>query len=106
MNPIPTTYTLGQRTSEFVGALQSLPIHSKEHEQIAHKVLAKVHAPTYLHTLSAEVLATMYSTLLREAGLDADCVTQFTAKAVELNLFRDVETLEDRVTPWVEPQSA
>jgi hypothetical protein len=103
MNPLPTTFTLGQRTSEFVGALQSLPIHSKEHEQIAHKVLDKLHQPRYLHTLTPEVLTTMYSTMLREAGVDEDCVTAFTAKAVELNLFRDVETLEDLVTPWVEP---
>jgi len=99
------TYTLGQRTMQFVGALQSLSIHSKEHEQIAHKVLDKIHAPRYLHTLTPEVLTTMYRTMLTEAGLDEDCVTAFTAKATELNLFRDVETLDDFVTPWVEPQS-
>jgi hypothetical protein len=104
MNPIPTTYTLGQRTSEFVGALQSLPIHSKEHEQTAHKVLAKVHAPKLLHTKTPEELAALYRSMLTQAGLDADCVAQFTAKAVELDLFRDVETHADG-TPWVEPQS-
>jgi hypothetical protein len=103
MNPIPTTYTLGQRTMNFVGALQSLPIHSKEHEQLAHKMLDKVHAPRYLHTLAPEVLAAMYKTMLIQAGVDNDCATQFTAIAVEMNLFRDVETLEDNVTPWVEP---
>lgn len=102
MNPIPTTYTLGQRTMNFVGALQSLPIHSKEHEQIAHKVLNKVHAPRHLHTKTPAELADLYRSMLTEAGVDADCVTQFTAVAVELDLFRDVETLEDG-TPWVEP---
>ena len=101
--PLPPTYTLGQRTMEFVGALQALDIHSPEHEQIAHKVLDKLHTPRYIHNNTAEELATMYTAMLREAGLDDDCVTQFTALAVELNLFRDVETLEDHVTPWVEP---
>jgi hypothetical protein len=105
MNPIPTTYTLGQRTMNFVGALQSLPIHSKEHQHVAHRILDKVHAPRYLRTLTPSELATMYRTQLTEAGLDADCVTQFTDIAVQMNLFRDVETLEDNVTPWVEPQS-
>ena len=105
MNPLVITHTLGQRTMQFVGALQSLPIHSKEHEQIAHKVLAKIQAPKLLHNNTAEQLAVMYSSMLKEAGVDDDCATQFTTKAVELNLFRDVETLEDLVTPWVEPQS-
>jgi len=105
MNPLPTTYTLGQRTMNFVGALQSLSIHSKEHQHVAHRILDKVHAPRYLHTLTPEVLATMYRTMLTEAGLDSDCVTQFTDIAVQMNLFRDVETLDDNVTPWVEPQS-
>lgn len=100
--PLPATYTLGQRTMQFVGALQALDIHSPEHERIAHKVLDKLHAPSYLHTLTPEVLATMYSTMLREAGVDAACVTEFTAKAVELRLFEDVELMEDG-TPWVEP---
>jgi hypothetical protein len=104
MNPIPTTYTLGQRTSEFVGALQSLPIHSKEHEQTAHRVLAKVQTPNLLLTKTADELAALYRSMLNQAGLDADCVTQFTAKAVELDLFRDVETHVDG-TPWVEPKS-
>ena len=103
MNPLLNTLTLGQRTMQFVGALQSLSIHSKEHEQIAHTVLNKIHQPRYLHTLEPQVLTAMYRTMLTEAGLDEDCVTAFTAKAVELNLFRDVETLEDLVTPWVEP---
>jgi hypothetical protein len=105
MNPLPTTYTLGQRTSEFVGALQSLPIHSKEHEQIAHKMLNKIHAPALLHTKTPAELTALYRSMLTQAGVDADCVGQFTAKAEQLNLFRDVETLEDLVTPWVEPQS-
>jgi hypothetical protein len=103
MNPIPTTYTLGQRTMNFVGALQSLPIHSKEHEQIAHKVLNKIHSPHLLHNKTPEELATLYRSMLAQAGVDADCVTAFADIAVELNLFCDVETLEDNVTPWVEP---
>ena len=105
MNPLVITHTLGQRTMQFVGALQSLPIHSKEHEKIAHKVLAKIQEPKLLHNNTAEQLAVMYSSMLTQAGLDNDCITQFTAAAVELNLFRDVETLDDFVTPWVEPQS-
>ena len=105
MNPMLNTLTLGQRTMQFVGALQSLSIHSKEHEQIAHKVLNKIHSPKLLHNNTAEELAVMYRSMLTEAGLDEDCVTAFTATAEQLNLFRDVETLEDLVTPWVEPQS-
>lgn len=101
-NPLAATYTLGQRTAEFVGALQGLDIHSEEHEHIAHRVLNKLHVPNLLHRKTAEELTAMYRSQLTEAGLDADCVTQFTAKAVELNLFRDVETLADHTTPWTE----
>ena len=105
MNPMLTTLTLGQRTMQFVGALQSLAVHSKEHEQIAHKMLNKIHSPKLLHNNTAEQLSVMYRSMLTQAGIDADCVDQFTATAEQLNLFRDVETLEDLVTPWVEPQS-
>ena len=101
-SPLPATTTLGQRSAEFVGALQSLDIHNPEHERIAHRVMDKIHAPRLLHNNTPEELATLYSNMLREAGLDNECVTTFTAEAVKLRLFEDVELMEDG-TPWVEP---
>jgi hypothetical protein len=104
-SPLAATYTLGQRTMQFVGVLQALDIHSNEHERIAHRVLDKLHAPRFLHNKTAEELAAMYRSMLTEAGLDADCVTQFTTKAVELKLFSDVELMDDG-NVWVEPPTA